>query len=63
MAINIGHVLHLEAPHKWLPGDSCDVIVRVVQTKRFLKFLERRKAINGGCRSAFRNHFRGVKNR
>ena len=52
---NSSKLLHLDAPHGWLPGDSREVAVRVARTRRSLKFLGQRKAISSGCSKVLRN--------
>ena len=56
VASNIGQVLHLEAPHRQLSNGSWKVDVRATWTRWSLKYLERRKVINGGRGKAFHNH-------
>ena len=53
MANSIGHILHLEVPHGCLPGGSCEMDVRVAQTRISFKFFSRQKAIDGGKGNAF----------
>ena len=55
VANNIGHVLHLEAPHGRLPGGSYEMDVRVARTRISFRFFGRRKAISGGEGNALRS--------
>ena len=55
VANSMGQVLHLAAPHSWLPASSRDTVVKDAHTRRSFRFFRWRKAMKGGAGYALPN--------
>ena len=55
VAKNIEQVLHLAAPHGWLPGSSCDVDVKDAHTRRSFEFFGQWKVMRDGVGNTLRS--------